>query len=69
VDVCERRDPKGHYQRAREGKIRDFTGVSAPYEEPADPELALDTSTLTIEESVQRVLELLRSRGIVAPRD
>jgi adenylylsulfate kinase len=66
IDVCERRDPKGHYQRAREGKIRDFTGVSSPYEEPADPELVLDTAAVSIDQSVEQVLALLRSRGIIA---
>jgi adenylylsulfate kinase len=65
VDVCEQRDPKGHYQRAREGSLRDFTGISAPYEEPADPELTLDTARLPVEQSVERVLELLRQRGII----
>jgi adenylylsulfate kinase len=67
VDICEQRDPKGHYQRAREGSLRDFTGVSAPYEESADPELLLDTAKLSVEESVERVLDLLRERGIVGP--
>jgi adenylylsulfate kinase len=66
IEVCERRDPKGHYQRAREGKIKDFTGVSAPYEEPADSELVLHTAQLSIEESVEKVLMLLRGRGIVS---
>ncbi len=66
IDVCERRDPKGHYQRAREGKIRDFTGVSAPYEEPAESELVLETSTLSIDDSVEQVLLLLQERGILA---
>lgn len=65
VDVCAQRDPKGHYQRAREGQIRDFTGVSAPYEEPADSELTLDTAQLSIDQSVDRVLALLHSRGII----
>jgi len=69
VDVCERRDPKGHYQRAREGKIRDFTGVSAPYEEPGDSELVLDTASLSIEQSVDQVIVMLRQRGILAPRE
>ena len=65
IDVCERRDPKGHYQRAREGKIRDFTGVSAPYEEPADSELVLETSKLSIDDSVEQVIALLHERGIL----
>ena len=66
VEVCEQRDPKGHYQRAREGKIRDFTGVSAPYEEPSDPELVLDTATVPIDRSVEKALALLRERGILS---
>lgn len=66
IEICEERDPKGHYQRAREGKIKDFTGVSAPYEEPADSELVLHTARLSIEESVEKVLMLLRDRGIVS---
>jgi adenylylsulfate kinase len=65
TEVCEQRDPKGHYQRAREGKIKDFTGVSASYEEPVEPELVLHTAKLSIEESVEKVLMLLRDRGIV----
>ena len=65
IEICEQRDPKGHYQRAREGRIKDFTGVSAPYEEPADPELVLHTAKLSIEESVEKVLVLLRDRGVI----
>ena len=65
VETCEQRDPKGHYKLAREGKLKDFTGVSGPYEEPAHPELILDTATLSIEESVAKVLALLRGRGII----
>lgn len=65
VEVCAQRDPKGHYQRAREGQIRDFTGVSAPYEEPVDPEVTLETAQLSIDQSVDRVLALLRERGII----
>jgi len=66
VETCEQRDPKGHYKLAREGKLKGFTGVSAPYEEPADPELILDTATVSIEDSVAKVLALLRSRAILA---
>jgi len=65
VEVCERRDPKGHYERARKGEIKDFTGVSAPYEEPLDPELVLDTGALGIDDEVERALALLRSRGVI----
>jgi adenylylsulfate kinase len=49
LEVCERRDPKGLYARARSGSLADFTGISAPYEEPLAPELVLDTSELTLE--------------------
>lgn len=67
VEICEQRDPKGYYQRAKEGRIKEFTGVSAPYEEPGEPELVLDTAKLSIEESVEVVLGLLRNRGIIKP--
>jgi bifunctional enzyme CysN/CysC len=57
VATCERRDPKGLYERTRRGEIPDFTGVSAPYEVPESPELTVDTMTLSVEKSVQRVLD------------
>ncbi len=56
LEVCEERDPKGHYLKARKGEIPDFTGVSAPYEEPENPDLVIDTGAMTVEESLQ-VLE------------
>lgn len=68
LEVCESRDVKGLYKRARAGEIREFTGISSPYEEPAAPELTLDTTTATIDECVEAVLELLRSRGLVRAR-
>lgn len=68
LEICEARDPKGHYPRARAGEIRDFTGVSAPYEEPQNPELILDTAGLSIEESVDRVCWMLTERGITDQR-
>lgn len=52
VEVCEGRDPKGHYKKAREGKIPEFTGVSAPYEAPEKPELIIDTGALTVGDSL-----------------
>jgi len=66
LEICESRDPKGHYPRARAGEIKDFTGVSAPYEEPSNPELVLDTARYSIEESVDRVCSMLTDRGIIA---
>lgn len=56
---CERRDVKGLYARARRGEIKDFTGISAPFEAPAHPDLSLDTSRLSVEESVARIVALL----------
>lgn len=53
LETCEMRDPKGLYKKARAGEIKDFTGISAPYEAPDKPELEIDTSTLTVEEAVQ----------------
>jgi adenylylsulfate kinase len=64
VEVCEQRDVKGLYAKARSGAIKDFTGVSAPYEPPEAPELVLDTATLSLEECVELVLALLREKGI-----
>ena len=56
VEECQRRDPKGLYAKARSGGIPDFTGISAPYEEPLTPELTLDTQTLGVDESVEKVI-------------
>jgi adenylylsulfate kinase len=65
VAVCEKRDIKGHYKMAREGKIKNYTGISAPYEEPVNPELNLDTATISLEDSVAKVIQLLDKRGII----
>jgi adenylylsulfate kinase len=65
LEVCEQRDVKGLYKRARNGEIKDFTGISSPYEAPLNPELRIDTHTLTLEESVQQVIELLQVRHIL----
>ena len=56
---CERRDVKGLYARARRGEVKDFTGISAPFEAPQHPALSLDTSCLSVEESVERIINLL----------
>lgn len=67
LNVCEDRDVKGLYKRARAGEIKDFTGISSPYEEPLNPELVLETDQLSIDQCVDQVLELLRTRGVLAP--
>lgn len=56
VKTCAQRDPKGLYEKAKKGEIENFTGVSAPYEEPKDPELVIDTTELSVEEAVSKVL-------------
>jgi adenylylsulfate kinase-like enzyme len=61
--VCEARDPKGLYKRARAGEISDFTGVSHPYEPPLEPELRIDTSRASVAESVQTILAALKAKG------
>jgi adenylylsulfate kinase len=63
--VCEQRDPKGMYKKARAGLIKNFTGIDDPYEPPTNPELVLDTGALTPQEAVQRVLEELDARGLL----
>ncbi len=61
IEECERRDVKGLYARARRGEVKNFTGISAPFEAPKNPAISVDTSVLTLEESVNRVVELIMS--------
>lgn len=62
IEECERRDVKGLYAKARRGEIKNFTGISAPFEAPAHPALTLDTSALSLGESVNKLLELILPR-------
>lgn len=62
IEECERRDVKGLYAKARRGEIKEFTGISAPFEAPEAPTLSLDTSKLSLEESVHRLLDLVLPR-------
>lgn len=64
LDVCEQRDVKGLYRRARRGEIADFTGVSAPYEHPRNPELELDTATTPVTECAQQVVDYLQRQQV-----
>jgi adenylylsulfate kinase len=59
IETCENRDVKGLYKKARQGKIKDFTGISAPFEAPENPEIEINTSELSIDESVQKVLDYI----------
>ena len=65
LDEAEKRDPKGLYKKARAGQIKGFTGIDDPYEEPAKAELELRTDTLSVEQSVLKLLEMLEARGII----
>ena len=65
LETCEARDVKGLYKRAREGKIKNYTGIDSPYETPVKPELILDTEQLSIDESVKKVILLLVEKGIL----
>jgi len=67
LEECERRDTKGLYKKARAGEVKEFTGISAPYEEPVQPELILDTDKETLKESAGKVLAYLEKQGIIAP--
>ncbi|MBY6205430.1 sulfate adenylyltransferase subunit CysN [Halomonas denitrificans] len=65
LEVCESRDPKGLYAKARAGVIRNFTGIDSPYEAPEDPEIVVDTSELSVDECVEELLAYLKRRGIL----
>jgi adenylylsulfate kinase len=65
IEVCETRDVKGLYKRARAGEIKEFTGISSPYEEPVAPELVVDTGMLSLEDSVAHVIDMLVERGVI----
>jgi adenylylsulfate kinase len=64
LEICEQRDVKGLYGRARAGEIKEFTGISAPYEEPEKAELVLNTGTTALTDTVTQVLALLEERGL-----
>ncbi len=64
LEECERRDPKGLYQRARRGEIRNFTGIDDPYEPPERPELKLDTRVLSVDQCVAKVLDRFDAKNL-----
>ena len=66
IEICETRDVKGLYKKARAGEIAEFTGVSSPYETPQTPELILNTGTLTLDVCVQEVMREITNRGVSA---
>ena len=64
LSVCEERDPKGLYKKARAGKIANFTGISAPYEAPIKPDMVVNTSNLSIEEEVAQIINNLNQKNL-----
>jgi adenylylsulfate kinase len=68
IETCEGRDPKGLYKKARAGEIKEFTGISAPYEAPESPEIILDSDNKGIEELAREVIAWLEAKGIVGSR-
>jgi adenylylsulfate kinase len=66
AEVCEGRDQKGVYKRARSGEIKNFTGISAPYEAPENPELIVRSNELSVEEAVERAIQLVQQNNIIA---
>ncbi|TDZ22982.1 Adenylyl-sulfate kinase [Colletotrichum orbiculare MAFF 240422] len=66
LEVAEQRDPKGLYKKARSGEIKDFTGISAPYEEPLSPEIRIHTDKSSVEECVAQIVEWLSKEGLIS---
>ena len=65
LEVCEERDPKGLYKKARAGIIPEFTGISAPYEEPLNPELVIETDKLSVEKSTEKIIHYLIENRVI----
>ena len=65
LNIAEDRDPKGLYKKARAGEIKDFTGIDAPYEEPQNPELIIETDKLDLEKSVNKIIEYLEEKQLI----
>ncbi|KXS10806.1 adenylylsulfate kinase [Gonapodya prolifera JEL478] len=68
LEVAEQRDPKGLYKKARAGQIKDFTGISAPYEAPANPEIHIRTDQSSVEEAAQQIFDYLSEKGLIVRR-
>ena len=65
LEVAESRDPKGLYKKARAGQLKEFTGISAPYEEPSNPEITLPTHQLSVQQSCDKLIEELKAKGVI----
>ena len=65
LDICEKRDTKGLYKKARSGEIKDFTGISSPYEIPSDPEIIVETGSLDLRNSVNQIIKYLCEKKLI----
>lgn len=65
LEACEKRDPKGLYRRARKGEVQEFTGITAPYEEPESPDLVVETDRQSLDECVSKILDFLERQGVI----
>lgn len=65
IDVCEQRDPKGLYRKARAGQLKDFTGIDAPYEAPVNPEITANTGSKSAEENARTIVDYMRKQGLI----
>lgn len=65
IEVAEARDPKGLYKKAREGKIPEFTGISAPYEAPENPEIKIQSDKTSVEDAVRQIVDYLEKKGLL----
>mgnify|MGYP001050325321 CR=1 FL=1 len=65
LDECEKRDPKKLYQKARAGKLKNFTGIDSPYEEPLNPELVIETNSYSVEECVNKIINYLEKMNLI----
>ena len=65
LEEAEKRDPKGLYKKARAGEIKEFTGISAPYEAPENPEITIRTDQLSVEDCVRKIVDYLAEKGLV----
>ena len=65
LEICEQRDVKGLYKKARAGEIKNYTGISSPYERPLRPDLEIDTGTIPLRDCVKIIIDYLREQGII----
>ena len=65
LSVAEERDPKGLYKKARQGDLKNFTGIDSPYEQPKSPEILVDTSSMSAEQCAEHIIRILRERNVI----